>query len=140
MMNNTNTQEMKMKIEVAGAASGLGGLTDAELVARLEGLYWKGFADAVVQVRAGMQVGSEDAPHPDSARLDHIIACDHSVVSPLEDGNPNAGTIESIHFIFENPFGLHGRVSNSAHVRDAIDRSIANRAARNLLAAVRGIS
>ena len=138
MMNNTNTKEMK--VAVAGVASGLGELTDAEIITRLEGLYWKGFADAVVQVRAGVQVGSEDALHPDTVRLDHLITCDHSVVSPLEDGNRNAGTIESIHFIFENPFGLDAKTSNVHPVRDAIDRSIANRAARDILAAVRGIS
>jgi hypothetical protein len=126
-MKNIEAKKMEMNIDLAEVVSGIGGLTQSELINRLEGLFWKGYNTAL-------------ARHPDSVRLDHLITCDHSTLAPLDDDNPQTGTIESLNFIFENPLGSPGSLSSPAQVRSAIDRSITNRAARNCLIAARDAS
>jgi hypothetical protein len=58
--------------------------------------------------------------HPDTFRLNHLIAMNHSVLGAT--GNPKFPTVESIQFIFEAKQGK----SPQENVRAAIERDIDN--------------
>jgi hypothetical protein len=78
----------------------------------------------VTALNAAISTTSDDVhnrPHPDTLRLNHLIENDHCLVSAtLLDDSGGTGTIEEIHFVFEN---LSGEVSPEA-VRTAIDADI----------------
>ena len=131
----TETEIMNAKTEVLRAALGICALEETDLFLRLEEIYWKGFKAALECVANGNSVSDNNAVHPDTARLNHVIAADHSIIGILDKNKPRVGTIESIHFIFENPKRIRGSQYDANDVRAAIDRSIAHQVERNAAAA-----
>lgn len=74
--------------------------------------------------------GPAPAVHPDTVRLNHLIEWHHCVTGVVNgDHIQSGGTIESLHFIFENLTGE----SKAEQVRKAIDGDIFVTAARPLV-------